>query len=166
MSIARIRSKAVALAGVRKISDSPVFVDNQDSVFEIGSITKVFTASLLADPIRHHGMGLDGPISGDLPFPLREPGKNGKPVTYRTLADHTSGLSRDPDNNTFEMSPYNPCMGYCRDSLKRYLRNLMSLDSTPGQRHLYSNLGFGLLGHLLEVKPGKSCERLLQKKFS
>jgi CubicO group peptidase (beta-lactamase class C family) len=165
LSIARIRGTTVAFTGVRKVSDSLAFADTRDSVFEIGSITKVFTAALLADLVRHHAVELDDPISCDLPFPLREPAKNGKPVTYRTLANHTSGLPRDPDNNMFEKTPDNPFCGYSVDSLNQYLRNLMSLQSTPGERYVYSNLGFGLLGYLLELKTGKSYENLLAEKI-
>ena len=58
-------------------------MDNRDSPFEIGSIAKVFTATWLADLVRHHVIELDDPISGDVLFPLKEPEKNGKPVEKR-----------------------------------------------------------------------------------
>lgn len=72
---------------------------NGDTVLEVGSITKVFTALLLADMVQRGEVTLDDPVAKHLP--TRVPERGGRQITLRDLATHTSGLPRDPSN----MSP-------------------------------------------------------------
>src|SRR2546427_2233430 len=69
-----------------------------DTVFEIGSITKVFTALLLQDMIERGEMKLDDPVQKYLPDPVKMPAYQGKEITLLHLGTHTSGLPRNPDN--------------------------------------------------------------------
>jgi CubicO group peptidase (beta-lactamase class C family) len=165
LSFAFLKDGEVTFLGLKKINDSLLVTDNKDSVFEIGSITKVFTTFILSDLILHHIINLNGPISEALPFKLKESGKNDTAITFMTLANHTSGLPRDPENNLFNKYPDNPYGGYNIEELKDYLQNIMSLNSTPGEVYEYSNLGMGLLGYLLELKTGKTYESLLQDRI-
>ena len=69
---------------------------NGDTVFEIGSITKVFTSLILADMVVHDEVKLDTPVAALLPSSVKVPQRNGKQITLRDLAMHVSGLPRMP----------------------------------------------------------------------
>ena len=72
-------------------------VPDGDTVYEIGSITKVFTGILLADRILKGIMEIDTPVQRYLPLYMKVPVLDSQPITLRHLATHTSGLARDPD---------------------------------------------------------------------
>ena len=69
-----------------------------DSVFEIGSVTKTFTATLLADMVTRGEVKLDDPVAKYLPSSTQVPGRNGKQITLVELAAHSSGLPFLPTN--------------------------------------------------------------------
>src|SRR2546423_12792648 len=71
---------------------------DQAAVFEIGSITKTFTASILADMVDHGEVRLDDPVAKYLPPPGRVPSRNGKQITLLDLATQSSGLPRMPSH--------------------------------------------------------------------
>ncbi|MBI4881230.1 MAG: beta-lactamase family protein [Planctomycetes bacterium] len=116
------------------------------TLYEIGSITKVFTGLLLADAVEEGLVGLDDPIARHLPDTLRLPAEE-PPVLLRHLVTHTSGLPRIPDGFRPE-NPQDPYAGFGVAELYSYLEGYV-LDAPPGERYAYSNLGFGLLGHVL-----------------
>jgi CubicO group peptidase (beta-lactamase class C family) len=132
---------------------------NGDTVFEIGSITKVFTALLLADMAQHGEVKLDDPISKYLPEGVKAPQRNGKQITLEELATHTSGLPRLP-NNLSPKDAANPYADYSADKLYAFL-NSYQLPRDPGEKWEYSNLATGLLGHLLSLRAGKHYETLV-----
>ncbi len=134
-----------------------------DTVFEIGSITKVFTASLLSDMVRRGEVKLDDPISKYLPATVRAPSRNGRQITLLDLATQSSGLPRLPDN----LSPRdttNPYADYTVEKLYEFLSRY-ELPRDVGSKYEYSNLGVGLLGHLLARKAGTTYEELLTKRI-
>jgi CubicO group peptidase (beta-lactamase class C family) len=137
---------------------------NAKSVFEIGSITKVFTTILLADKVLHGEMALDDPISKYLPEGIKIPERDGKVNTLKDLATHTSGLPRMPDNFR-PVDPNNPFLGYEVEQVYEFLSS-HELTRDIGASYEYSNFGMGLLGHLLELQSGKSYEELIKEKFS
>jgi CubicO group peptidase (beta-lactamase class C family) len=135
------------------------------SIFEIGSLTKTFTSSLLAQAVMEKKINLDDPVKKYLPSQL-ELNKDGKDITFRELANHTSGLPRMMDN--FETVPgYNssdPYKNYTSADMLSYLSNNVVV-TTPGTVYEYSNLGAGLLGLALENIYKKSYPQLLDEFF-
>jgi CubicO group peptidase (beta-lactamase class C family) len=129
-----------------------------DTVFEIGSITKVFTALLLTEMVMRGEVALDDPVAKYLPASVTMPSRNGRQITLLDLATYTSGLPRMPDN--MPAGSVNPFATYTTDQLYAFL-STHALRFEPGTRYEYSNLGFGLLGDVLARRAGTSYEDLL-----
>lgn len=139
-------------------SGSAVGQLDRDTVFEIGSITKVFTALLLTEMVTRGEVALDDPVSKFLPGTVKMPDRNGKQITLLDLATYTSGLPRIPDG--IPASGDNPYAAYTVEQLYAFLSSY-TLHYDPGTHYEYSNLGFGLLGHALALRAGSSYEDLL-----
>ncbi len=132
---------------------------SEDTVFEIGSITKVFTTLALMNMVAKDEVQLDDPMEIYLPG-IKLPELNGKKITLRHLAAHTSGIPRMPDN--FDpKNPANPYEDYTVERLYDYLSHC-TLTKVPGESFEYSNVGMGLLGYILSVRSAKSYEELIQ----
>jgi len=134
-----------------------------DSVFEIGSVSKVFTTTLLADMIQRGEVSLDDPVSKYLPKNVTMPERGGKVITLLDLATHRSGLPRLPDNIK-PADPLNPYAGYTAEMLFDFLSRC-TLTRDIGQSYEYSNLGVGLLGEVLARRAGQSYEALLTERI-
>src|SRR5687768_4364969 len=122
------------------------------TVFEIGSITKVFTSALLADMVQRGEVKLDDPISKYLPKAVRVPVRKGKEITLIDLATQSSGLPRLP-SNLKPASVANPYADYTVANLYEFLSGY-TLTRDIGSQYEYSNLGVGLLGHVLSLRGG------------
>lgn len=128
-----------------------------DTLFEVGSLTKVFTALLLARLVLDGRLGLDTPVAGLLP------GLRGVPawVTPRALATHTAGLPRIPAKVLWA-GPRNPYARFGGEDLEGWMRAWRpSRPPKPG-KPAYSNLGAGLLGHVLGHLAGKPYPEALR----
>ena len=136
-----------------------------DTVFEIGSTTKVFTATILADMVKDGTVRLDDPVTDYVPADKAKiPSSDNTQITLQHLATHTSGIPSTPDNiNDFYSHP-DPLASYTLDLMYDFL-NRCSLDFPVGTKHQYSNLGVGLLGHVLARAVGKSYEELLTERI-
>lgn len=133
------------------------------SAFEIGSITKTFTAALLADMVARGEMALDDPVQDYLPEGVTMPGWEDRQITLADLATHHSGLPRMPDN--FEpANPEDPYADYGTEQLYDFLSN-HELRREPGTEYEYSNLAVGLLGHVLELATGEEYEVLVRERI-
>jgi CubicO group peptidase (beta-lactamase class C family) len=164
LSICLITGNSEKYVGIQRRNDSLVYIDNADSVFEIGSVTKTFTAIMLAKLVYDGEVDLNEPIKNILPVQLHQSARDGKEVTLLHLANHTSGFPKEPDNiSTNWAIPGSPYQSYDEAKLYDYLSGRLTLQSTPGEKRGYSNLGGGLLGYLLTLKTGKSYEALLQE---
>lgn len=137
---------------------------NENSVYEIGSISKVFTTILLADQILQGRMSLEDPISKYLPIGIKIPERNGSIIKLKDLATHTSGLPRMPDNFT-PADAENPFKDYSVQQIYDFLSSY-ELTRDIGESYEYSNYGMGLLGHILELHTGKSYEELVKEKIT
>lgn len=134
-----------------------------DSVFEIGSITKVFTATLLADMADRGEVKLDDPVAKYLPPDVRVPERNGRKITLIDLSTQSSGLPRMPDN----LRPAdfkNPYADYTAEQMFEFLGRYQ-LTRDIGAEFEYSNLGVGLLGQALSRRAGKSYEALVTERI-
>jgi len=122
-------------------------VPGPDTVWEIGSITKVFTGILLAHAVESGLVALDDPVAKYLPEGTEVPEYEGKPIRLVDLTTHGSGLPRMPVNFR-PKDPRNPFADYGVAQLYEGLRDTR-LRHAPGTTYAYSNLGVGLLGHVL-----------------
>lgn len=162
LSIALINDNDVMYIGFVKLGDTLMAINNKNSAFEIGSITKIFTSTLLAKLITDSTINLDDPIEKYLPYSLNQSGYNNSAITFKTLANHTSGFPRMPENypdivkDSPDGSLYNTMV------LDEYLNKNLILGSNPGNEYLYSNLGYATLGHLIEIVQKSDYEELLQ----
>ena len=133
-----------------------------NSIYEIGSITKTFTATLLAYYADEGKLKLTDPITKYLPDSVVV-NKELQGITLEMLSNHTSGLSRLPDNFEFHSSdPYDPYKDYTKKHLYEYLKTC-KLNSKPGESYVYSNFGVGLLGSILEQASGKTFEEMVKE---
>jgi len=125
LSICIIKGDSEKYIGILRRNDSLVYIENSDSVFEIGSITKTFTGTMLAKLVYDGRVDLNEPIRNILPLPLNQSSRNGHEITLVHLADHTSGLPFEPDNvkgNTeHPFDPYCPYQYYGVKRLYEYL---------------------------------------------
>ncbi len=134
-----------------------------DTVFEIGSITKVFTSLLLADMIERGELKAEDEAGKYLPEGVAMPARGGKRITLLDLARHVSGLPRMPDQ--FQPAdPANPFADYDTAKLYSFLGRV-TLGRDIGEKYEYSNVGVGLLGHLLARRAGVSYEELLRTRI-
>ena len=140
-------------------ADGEMGVDG-GSVFEIGSVTKVFTAVLLADMEKRGELRLADPVSKLLPESVKVPRKDGKEITLLDLATQTSGLPRLPGNMA-PADPSDPYADYTVEMMYEFLSGY-SLTRGVGEQYEYSNLGVGLLGHALALRAGMDYETLVR----
>ena len=134
-----------------------------DTLFEIGSITKVFTSLLLADMAGRGEVQLNDPVAKYLPASVRVPDRDGREITLQDLATHTSGLPRLP-TNLVVTSPDNPYANYNVERLYEFLSG-HTLSRAIGAQYEYSNLGGGLLGHALALRAGSDYESLARTRI-
>jgi len=135
---------------------------NGDTLFEIGSVTKVFTALLLQEMVDSGEVALKDPISKYLPPNVKTPARHGKEITLVDLATQTSGLPRLPDNLKSK-DPENPYADYMVEQMYEFLSRY-ELTRDIGRKFEYSNLGVGLLGHILSLRAGTNYESLVLRR--
>lgn len=134
---------------------------NGDTVFQIGSVTKVFTGLLLADMVQRGEVGIDDPASKYLPSGVTMP-QHGRAITLIDLSKHLSGLPSMPTNFSLQADP-NPYSAYTPEQLYAFLSRY-TVPREPGTQQ-YSNLGVALLGRLLARHAGVEYEALLNERI-
>lgn len=161
LAMAIIQEGEIAFVGVKRDRDTLFFVQNSDSVMEIGSITKIFTATLLAQLVQDGKLGLEDKINSYFQFPFR----NQLQFSYQELANHSSGLPRLPSNMGFAaiFDHSDPYKNYDEAKLDDYLQNDLELNYPKGSKSEYSNLGMGLLSYALRKQTGLTYEQLVNQ---
>jgi serine-type D-Ala-D-Ala carboxypeptidase/endopeptidase len=124
--------------------------------FEIGSVTKVFTTTLLALYARRQLIKLDAPLQNYVPQGITVPSFSGRQITLLDLATHTSGLPRQP-----------PMHGgsYSSSDMFAFLASYR-LRRASGTKYEYSNLGVALLAHALAQATGTPWWKLVQREIT
>jgi CubicO group peptidase (beta-lactamase class C family) len=137
-------------------------IDSRSS-FEIGSVTKLFTSTLLAEMVERGKVALDDPVSKYLPSAFHVPTFGDRAITLEDLATHTSGLS---DPVILEQlsargvdDPYSVSVDMLYEVLSQY-----ELQRMPGTEFEYSNAGMGLLGHVLAQAAGSDLKALMKSR--
>ncbi|MER7668533.1 serine hydrolase domain-containing protein [Kitasatospora sp. NPDC096128] len=139
-----------------------------DTVFELGSVSKTFTALLLADMAVRGELALDDPVENRLP-PDWHPAhvRSTEPIRLLHLATHTSGLPRLPPGLLASAAPAwssNPYAAYGDEQLRDGLART-TVRARPGSRFGYSNYGVALLGRALAETAAMPYERLLAERI-
>jgi D-alanyl-D-alanine-carboxypeptidase/D-alanyl-D-alanine-endopeptidase len=132
---------------------------DEHTLFEIGSVTKVFTTTLLADFAQRGQLELTNEVQPYLPPGITAPTRSGRAITLTHLAAHTSGLPSMPANLVIT-DGNNPFSGYSEPQMYEFL-DTYTLARNPGALYEYSNYGMGLLGALLARQAGSSFEDLV-----
>jgi CubicO group peptidase (beta-lactamase class C family) len=134
------------------------------SSFEIGSLTKVFTATLLAEMAQQGEVALNDPVSKYLPSEVQVPTFGGRSITLEDLATHTSGLSDatmvEQLSNQGVVDPFRVTVEMMYALISGY-----SLRTEPGAEFEYSNVGMGLLGHALARAAGTDLRSLIKDRI-
>jgi len=133
-----------------------------NSVFEIGSISKVFTATVLAELVKEGKVKLEDPVQKYLPSSVHVPSRSDKQITLGTLSEQNSGLPRMP-TNFHPADQANPYADYSVQQMYDFISGYQ-LTRDPGALFEYSNLGVGLLGHALALSAGQPYEELERKR--
>jgi CubicO group peptidase (beta-lactamase class C family) len=152
--------RVVSYGSLAKDDKRPV---NGDTIFEIGSVTKVFTSLVLMDMAQKGELAITDPVSKYLPKTVKVPERNSNWITLRDLATQTSGLPPIPDN-FHPKDELNPYADYTVDKLYAFLSGYQ-LTRDIGSRFEYSNLGFGLLGHALSLRAGMDFDAMVKARI-
>ncbi|WP_262249496.1 serine hydrolase domain-containing protein [Parapedobacter soli] len=136
---------------------------DENTLFEIGSITKTFTATLLAYLAQTQQLDIDAPITNYLPDSVAANPELQR-ITLKQLANHTSGLPRMPANidATAATHPLDPYNGYTQADLYSFLVSYKAT-TPPDSIYIYSNLGFGLLGDILSTIYDKPYNEMVRE---
>ncbi|MGZ9934728.1 serine hydrolase domain-containing protein [Streptomyces sp. NC-S4] len=166
--VAAVADDAVEIRGAGTTGAHHGRVPGPDTLFEIGSVTKVFTALALARLAVAGTVDLDEPLRDLLPAGTAVPSRGGRPISLQHLATHTSGLPRLPKGMLLPAllhpSKPDPYAGCTAGVLLSGLAGTR-LRATPGRRFRYSNLGAGLLGLALARRAGTEYETLITREI-
>ena len=160
LSIAVVDKSETKYYGIIKENDSIKPIENQDKIFEIGSITKVFTSTVLASLVLENKLKLTDNINSYFPFKF----KDNVQISFASLANHTSGLPRIPENMDLS-NKSNPYIAYGKNEIEEFLKNYLKSKNDTSVTYSYSNLGAGLLGYTLGLSQKTTYQKLLQTKI-
>lgn len=161
LAIAVIKNGKASFYGFIKDNNDIKCLDNKDNVFEIGSITNVLTATVLADLVLINKLELEDDIQQFFDFPFNDNAK----IKLLSLANHTSGLKSHPsnfDNSTENL--INLYREYNEEMMIDYMKKSLQLHIVGENKYDYSNFGAGLLGYTLELSQKQPFKELMQEK--
>jgi len=167
IAAARVSPGGVEVATAGRTGGRGSTAPSPETLFEIGSITKVFTGLLLADMVARGEVGLDTALGELIPEPERLDPAVAR-ISLQELVTHTSGLPRlplyGPMLRRMALRPGHPYHGSTREELFQAVAELAADDLDGRGSFAYSNLGPALLGRLLEVAAGTPYEVLLEER--
>lgn len=161
VSMALLKNDTVFFYGVYKEENELVSISNKNTVYEIGSLTKVFTSNLLAQfVIDRKIQRLNDPVNKYYKRPFANHGE----ISFLSLANHTSGLPALPSNLKLnKVNPLNPFKNYDQTAFYEYLYSKMRFEYNPGSTSWYSHFGTALLGISLCKIAQQPYESILQE---
>ena len=160
VSIGIIDGDSIKYIGIKRENGQLKNVDLRDSIFQIGSISKVFTTSILAQMVEDGDVRIDETIDKYLGYSLF----NDLKITFKSLANHTSGLDRMPRGtlkNTL-LNFNNPYADYTDAWMEDYLKTEVEIGKDNVGKSEYSNLGMSVLGYTLAKMKNTSYDSLYQ----
>jgi CubicO group peptidase (beta-lactamase class C family) len=160
LAVAIVKNGETQYYGAIKSNNNIEPIYNEHSIFEIGSITKVFTATILSSLVNDGLIQLHDNINEVYPFEFN---KN-LHFSYLNLSNHTSGLPSLPTNIS-KPNLANPYVKYNAQSLENYLKNEISISNDSIHPYSYSNLGLGLLAYSLGKRVKKPFTELLKERI-
>lgn len=161
-SVALIKNGTAYYYGGIKTKNKIEALENEHAIFEVGSISKVFTSAILAQMAVENIIDINTGISSTLGFSL----KNNIDLTYKELSTHSSGLPGLPLDFILGLlfrDKENPYRDYTEERLIKYLKYDLKLKRKASLR--YSNVGIGLLGYVLSKISGCSFDALLNQRI-
>jgi CubicO group peptidase (beta-lactamase class C family) len=166
VAIALIHGEKKQFIGAERTRDGVTYLDNHQAVFEIGSISKVFAATLLAQAVEQGHISLETPVQTLLPFKLRQSGLDGTEIALKHLANHTSGIAHHQPpwlsvNAILRGHPWVPFQYFTQARFESYLKRRIKLTTTPGTKYFYSNLGMSLAGYALATHSGQNYDEMV-----
>ncbi|MCO6046586.1 serine hydrolase [Aeoliella sp. ICT_H6.2] len=164
MTVGVVHDDETLILGLGRVARDVEQTPDGNTMYEIGSVSKVFTGILLADAVQQGRAALDQPAGELLPAGVKMPARGEHPILLCHLATHSSGLPRLP-SNLAPKDATNPYADYTVDNLYDFLDG-HRLRREPGEKVEYSNLGVGLLGHLLALDAEQSYEELMQERIA
>jgi CubicO group peptidase (beta-lactamase class C family) len=163
ISISITKENETCFIGLRKNATGIIHVDNRNTAFEIGSVTKAITGNVLATLVADFKIKLNSPIESFLPFKL----SGNPPITFKQLALHTSGLPRMPHayDDRADFIVNNPFCNFDEGDFIKYFSKELVLESAPGEKAMYSNLGYALLSYIISKIENKPFPQIVTERI-
>lgn len=164
LSIGVVDSNGVAFYHYGEQEKGSGQMPTNETMYEIGSLTKTYTGILMAHAVNEGKVRLDDDIRKYLGGNYPKLQFAGKPILIKHLASHTSGLPRIPANLDSQPSydENDPYRNYSKDMIMAYLQSVTPA-TEPGSNMEYSNLGVGVLGIILETVYKKTLQQMLNE---
>jgi CubicO group peptidase (beta-lactamase class C family) len=147
--------------GLIRVGDTLKGIENADSIFGIGSISKTFTTSIFSQMVAEKKVQFNEDLANILKIQLA----NNIKINLKQLANHTSGLPRIAEDNNMK-DVYQPYIKYDEKWIKNYLQKDVELEHEQNKDANYSNLGMGLLGYALTIKNNSSYATLFDEQIA
>lgn len=159
LAIAHMSQNKVAFYGIKRTNGELVNTQNHQSIFQLGSLTKVLTGHLFLNKVNQQDFPVDTAISAFLPFPVKKEASN---ITLRQLVNHTSGLPKFAKEQGIwqHLTNANPYTDYRRTDLPDFMAHQVAIESVPGHRYAYSPMGYALLAEIMEITQNKPFEQI------
>jgi len=161
--VGMIDGDSVMIRGFGLASKETGKAPDADTVFEIGSITKTFTSTLLAEEVLAGRVNLSDPVQKYLPQGTVIPQVGDRPITLEDLATHRSGLPRLPPNMT-RRDPADPYADFDAAKLWEAVQTVKPARG-PGVSYEYSNFAVGLLGELVARESRTTYRQLVHQRI-
>lgn len=133
---------------------------NEHTIYQLGSVTKMFTGHLLAKFVNEQEISIADTLANFFPAGIKFPkSPTGQQITIKEIATHSSEFPRYPEN--LQRIDPDPISGYSKEELMEGIE-MVAIDTVIGVRYNYSNFGYGVLGTAIENRMGESLSMLME----